>query len=161
MVERGRFRSSATRPGFETVAVNPPDPGLNRRYYERVGSQWEWVDRLSWSSDDWQRYLDRGSVKTFVGKVDGGEVGYFELEVQGCGNVEIVYFGLLPEWIGAGLGGALLSAAVERAWGLPATERVWLHTCTKDHPHALDNYRARGFELFRTEHDSAEGPSSA
>jgi len=108
---------------------------------------------LSWSQDVWERYVDRDVLKTFVGQLNGDDVGYFELEAQLSGNVEIVYFGLLPEYIGKGLGGTLLSAAVDRAWAFSGTERVWVHTCTHDHKNALDNYRARGFELFRTERE--------
>lgn len=151
MRDRNAFRPSAARPGFDVTIVDPSDPEFNRRFYCSVGSQWDWTDRLSWSEDDWRPYVDRDVLKTFVGQLNGSDVGYFELEVQVSGNVEIVYFGLLPEYIGKGLGGPLLSAAVDRAWELPCTERVWVHTCTQDHKHALDNYRARGFKLFKTE----------
>jgi len=40
---------------------------------------------------------------------------------------------------------------VRRAWQLPGTRRVWVHTCTQDHPHALANYRKRGFRVFKTQ----------
>ncbi len=80
-----------------------------------------------------------------------------ELEAQAGGSVEIVYFGLLPEFIGQGLGGALLSAAVGRAWEVRDTKRVWVHTCSQDHENALSNYLARGFELFRTEEEEPLG----
>ncbi len=62
-----------------------------------------------------------------------------------------MYFGLLPEFIGRGLGGPLLTAAVRRAWEIPGARRVWLHTCTEDHPQALANYLSRGFSVFRVE----------
>ena len=67
-------------------------------------------------------------------------------------DVEIVYFGLLPEFIGLGLGGTLLTAAIERAFGLGAA-RAWVHTCSLDHPQALGNYLARGMRVYRTEVD--------
>lgn len=153
MCGRNTFRPSPACPDFDAVIVDPSDPELNCRFYRSVGSQWEWTDRLSWSQDDWQRYVGRDVLKTFVGQLNGRDVGYFELETQESGNVEIMYFGLLPEYIGKGLGGPLLSAAVKRAWDFSDTERVWVHTCTHDHKHALDNYRARGFELFRTERE--------
>jgi GNAT superfamily N-acetyltransferase len=76
--------------------------------------------------------------------------GYFELRRQPDGAVEIAYFGLLPEFIGRGLGKFLLSEATRRAWELGAT-RVWLHTNTLDHAAALPNYLARGFSVVRTE----------
>ncbi len=63
--------------------------------------------------------------------------------------MEIVYFGLLPQFVGQGLGGHLLTEAVERAWQMDA-RRVWVHTCNLDHPAALKNYQARGFKLYQT-----------
>ena len=65
-------------------------------------------------------------------------------------HVEIAYFGLLPQCIGQGLGGHLLTVAIERAWQMGAT-RVWLHTSTRDHPLALANYQARGLRVFQQE----------
>ncbi len=65
-------------------------------------------------------------------------------------SVEIAFFGLLPQFIGKGLGGYLLSEAIRKAWDLDAS-RVWVHTCTLDHPHALGNYEARGLTIVREE----------
>ena len=80
----------------------------------------------------------------------GAPGGYFELSKQCDDSVEITYFGLMREYLGRGLGKALLSAAADRAWSLGAS-RVWLHTCTLDNPAALPNYLARGFEKYREE----------
>ncbi len=66
-------------------------------------------------------------------------------------SFEIAYFGLLPPYVGQGLGKYLLSEAAARAWTLQPS-RVWLHTSTLDHPAALPNYLARGFSIFRVEH---------
>lgn len=153
MGERDAFRPSAIRPGFDVALVDSPDPELNRRFYCAVGAQWEWNDRLVWSEDAWLSHVSRDALRTYVGRLDGRDVGYFELEAQEAGNMEIVYFGLLPEYIGKGLGGSLLSAAIARAWEPSDTKRVWVHTCTHDHKRALDNYRARGFEVFKTEQE--------
>jgi hypothetical protein len=48
------------------------------------------------------------------------------------------------------LGGALLSRALEDAWQMEP-RRVWVHTCTLDHPAALANYQARGMKIYRSE----------
>jgi len=64
--------------------------------------------------------------------------------------VEIADFGIVGEAIGRGFGKHLLSCAVRDAWAL-RPQRVWLHTCTLDHPHALPNYVARGFTTYKTE----------
>lgn len=124
-----------------------PCPELNRFLYLAVGAEWWWHERVDWSRERWLEWLDRDEHETWVGYLHGTPVGYFELEAQPGGDVQLVYFGLLPTFIGRGLGAELLSAAVERAWDL-ATERVWVHTCTLDHPSALPNYQARGFRIF-------------
>lgn len=157
MCDRGDFLPSKKPYGFGVEKIDPPDPARNRELYRNVGSGWEWTDKLPWSEGDWRKYVCRDELSTYLGHLDGREIGYFELEAQDGGNVEISYFGLFPEHIGEGLGGALLSAAVEIAWGIPDTKRVWVHTCTNDHEHALANYLKRGFTIFKTETPSADG----
>jgi GNAT superfamily N-acetyltransferase len=134
-----------------------PSPELNRFLYETVGSPWWWHELLAWDRDRWMTWLDRPEVETWIGYLDGTPAGYFELEVQPGGEVEIVYFGLLPSFIGRGLGAELLSAAVERGWQL-ASRRVWVHTCTLDHPRALPNYQAQGFRIYDTVTKTARLP---
>jgi GNAT superfamily N-acetyltransferase len=82
--------------------------------------------------------------------VAGTPAGYFELDHKPHSGVEIAYFGVLPAFLGRGIGGQLLTRAVERAWLLKPA-RVWLHTCTLDHPNAMANYQARGFRVYQTE----------
>lgn len=155
MRDRSEFRPSVGPSGLSVEPVNPPDPEKNRELYRTVGGDWQWTDKLAWSGEDWRKYVCRDSLRTYTGSVDGKEIGYFELESQDGGNVEIAYFGLLPGYIGRGLGGALLSSAIELAWGLPDTRRVWVHTCTLDHEHALANYLKRGFSNFTIEDSAA------
>jgi GNAT superfamily N-acetyltransferase len=135
-----------------------PSPELNRFLYTTVGSPWWWHERLVWDRERWMLWLDRPEVETWVGYLSGTPAGYFELETQPGGMVEIVYFGLVPSFIGRGLGAELLSAAVERAWQL-ATTRVWVHTCTLDHAHALANYQARGFRIYDAIEKTARLPN--
>ena len=83
---------------------------------------------------------------------DGSLAGYYELRRDDEGGVEIAYFGLLPGFIGRGLGGALLTSAIEDAWRTTSSvSRVWVHTCTLDHPSALGNYQARGMVIYKQE----------
>jgi GNAT superfamily N-acetyltransferase len=125
-------------------------PELNRFLYTAVGGDWYWIDRLTWDYNRWLAFLDRPELETWLATVSGTPAGYFELETQPGASIEVAYFGLLPQFIGHGLGGYLLTAAVQRAWQL-SPARVWLHTCTLDHPRALANYQARGFRLFKEE----------
>jgi GNAT superfamily N-acetyltransferase len=140
----------APRGGLALVRIDPPLPELNRFFYTAVGGDWYWLDRLPWTYRRWLEYLTRADLETWVLSVDGAPAGYCELEGQAGGDFEIVYFGLLPAFVGQGLGGHLLTAMVERAWQRGA-RRVWLHTCTLDHPAALAHYQARGFRLYRKE----------
>jgi ribosomal protein S18 acetylase RimI-like enzyme len=123
-----------------------PSPELSRFLYTAVGGNWFWTDRLSWSYERWQAYLENPQLTTWVGYVRGTPAGYFEL-LQEASDVEIKSFGLLPQFIGQGLGGDLLTRSVQIAWSLKPA-RVWLHTCTLDSPAGLQNYVARGFEIF-------------
>jgi GNAT superfamily N-acetyltransferase len=130
-------------------------PSLWRRLYQEVGAAYRWVDRLGWTDEEIRAYLDDPAVSLWILSVDGGVAGYFELRkhpepVRPGFSVEIAYFGLLPAYLGRGLGKFLLSEAATRAWELEPS-RVWLHTSTLDHQAALPNYLARGFSIFRTE----------
>ena len=142
---------STAAPGLAFERVIAPTPAFARYLYTAVGGDWHWHDRLSWTHARWQRWLDREQVSIWLAWQGGAPGGYIELEQQSQGDVEIVYFGLLPQAIGTGLGAWLLYTGSARAWALPGTRRVWVHTCSLDHPRALDNYRRRGFEVFRTE----------
>jgi GNAT superfamily N-acetyltransferase len=123
---------------------------FNRFLYELVGGPWQWIDKLSWSDQQWRDYAEADDLRTWVAWVEGSPAGYFELQWQGDGDVEICYFGLAEKFIGRGIGGFLLTETLRRAWEWGA-RRVWVHTCSLDHPGALDNYRARGLVLYRTE----------
>jgi GNAT superfamily N-acetyltransferase len=131
-------------------------PELNRFLYTAVGGDWWWTDRLGWTYADWLSWLDRPEVTTWIASVGGTPAGYVELEGQDGGAVELAYFGLVPRFVGLGVGGWLLHRAVEAAWDEPGTRRVWVHTCSLDHPAALANYQARGFEVVAVEVSAQE-----
>ncbi|MCB1645485.1 MAG: GNAT family N-acetyltransferase [Pseudomonadales bacterium] len=125
-------------------------PEFNRFLYLAVGAPWNWYMRLTWTHNEWVSFLSRSSVETWVAYLGATPVGYFELEKQSMGSTEICYFGLISEFIGEGLGRPFLEDAIRTAWQAGG-ERVWLHTCSLDHPNALPNYLARGFSIFREE----------
>ena len=127
------------------------DAAINTQFYREVGGDWQWVDRLNWTDNQWEKWVSRENLRTWVAHLGAEAAGYVEMEIQEGGNIEIVYFGLLPLMIGKGLGGGVLSLAIREAWKIKGTQRVWLHTCSEDHPHALGNYEKRGFRLFKTE----------
>ena len=165
-VEVTRTYLEMSSPG-DLVAASSPDrrlrlerveesPASFHRYlYAEVGRAYHWVDRLGWTDEQTLAYLASPTVSLWVLYCAGAPAGYFELKREDDGSVEIAYFGLLPEFLRRGLGGHLLTAAVEDAWRLGATN-VWLHTCTLDDVAALPNYERRGFRAFRSEVYTAE-----
>jgi GNAT superfamily N-acetyltransferase len=131
---------------------------FNRDLYFRVGEHWEWVDKRTWTDEQWKQYAATSELRTFGAYYGDTLAGYCELRRDAKGGVEIAYFGLLPEFIGRGLGGALLTSAIEEAWsrrGGIAPKRVWVHTCNRDHPQALTNYQARGMIVYKVEQTEA------
>lgn len=144
---RGRLVSRAE---VAVARIDPPRPELNRHYYVEVGRRWYWMDRLPWTTEQWVDYAGQPSLETWELTSANQPAGYFELDKSQPENFQIAYFGLIDAFTGLGLGGHLLTVAVERAWDLGA-KRVWLHTCTLDHPHALAHYLARGFRPFHRE----------
>jgi GNAT superfamily N-acetyltransferase len=147
----GALKASALLPPSARVVRRGPCPVAEyRRLYEAVGAAWHWRDRLAWDDATLAAHLTSPDIFIWELLVDNESAGYFELRRSGDAEIELAYFGLVPRFIGRGFGGALLTRAVEEAWKLDA-RRVWLHTCTLDSPHALPNYRARGFRDYRTE----------
>jgi GNAT superfamily N-acetyltransferase len=151
MMDPAELRPATRKPdGAKIIQSEAPSPEFNRFLYTAVGGKWFWRDRLGWSYSRWLDYLSRTEHQTWVAYLDGTPAGYAELEKQHGGYVEIVYFGLLPQFIGRGLGGYLLTTVIEKAWAMDAV-RVWVHTCTLDHPNALANYQARGLQIVSTD----------
>jgi len=141
------------------IEQEEPNWVFNRDLYFAVGEQWQWIDKRQWTDQEWKEYAGAPELRTFAAYYDGGLAGYYELRHDTEGGVEIAYLGLLPEFIGRGLGGALLTSAIEEAWschGGIASKRVWVHTCTLDHPQALANYQARGLIVYKVEESRRE-----
>jgi GNAT superfamily N-acetyltransferase len=147
-----QLRPKRAGPQFQVLEKTNRDWRFNRDLYFRVGEQWDWIDKRPWTDHQWKQYATAPELRTFAGYYDEAFAGYYELRRDSAGGIEIAYFGLLPEWIGRGLGGVLLTSAIERAWRMePIPSRVWLHTCNRDHPQALANYQARGMVVYKLE----------
>lgn len=145
--------------GVRLDLAAPMTPEYARFLYGLVGGAWYWVDRLSWTREQWAAEIGVPGTEFRVLYGGGLPLGFAQLQPQvlpggnGAGErtqVEIRYFGLAENAIGQRLGGILLEHALGAAWsvagraGLPPVTRVWVHTCTLDGPHALANYKARG-----------------
>lgn len=136
-------------PDVEVRRAGIPCVALNYYFYCTVGKPWSWTDRFRWTPEQWRDFVCDPRLETWVGYVEGTPAGYAEILREPDGNVSIESFGLIPQFVGQGIGGQFLSEVVRVAWDGGA-QRVWLHTCSFDHPSALKNYQARGFRLFQT-----------
>jgi GNAT superfamily N-acetyltransferase len=147
--DRVGFQPSTQVPRYRLERLTALSAAFLRFLYEVTGADWHWIDRIPWTDAQWLERQAMAGVEFWVAYEDGGPIGYFELQhFPEQDTVEIVYFGLLPHAVGKGQGGALLSGAIERAWSVGA-KRVYVNTCSLDHPRALDNYQRRGFKVFR------------
>jgi len=137
---------------FQIRQKKEADWRFNRDLYFAVGERWSWIDKRPWTDEQWKDYGLAPDLRTFGAYHDDSLAGYYELRRDNEDGVEIAYFGLLPAFWGRGFGGALLTNAIEEAWRMsPSVTRVWVHTCTRDHPRALANYQARGMAIYKVE----------
>ncbi|MEI7556033.1 GNAT family N-acetyltransferase [Candidatus Chlorohelix sp.] len=136
-------------PQLTIVQACEPLPAFYRFLYGTVGRDYQWIDRLSWTDRQLHEYLASPNIAIWVAYYCGTPAGYIELARETSElETEIVYFGLIPQFHGRGIGKHLLSFGVQRAWEAQ-TERVWLHTCTLDGKYALNNYLQRGFSIYK------------
>jgi len=136
--------------------IEPADFQLNKFFYKEIGKKHRWIDRLAWSDKNWTDYLNTPGVVTYILKIKKNLVGYFEqniyLQNKEC---EIAYFGILEEYIGKKIGAYLLSEAIKKSFKADS-KRIWVHTCSLDHKHALENYLSRGMKIFKSESLSSQ-----
>lgn len=121
---------------------------VNRFLYDLIGEDWQWFDKQGWSGDQWAEYAAADNLRTWIACSEGSIAGYFELQKKDAAETELAYFGLAPAFVGCGFGGFLLSQAINCAWAWGNTSRITVNTCTLDHPGALVNYKARGFQIY-------------
>ena len=135
---------------YSIKLLDPTDFQLNKFFYKNIGKSHQWVDRLIWTDQDWINYVSNKNVKTYILKAKEELAGYFELNLH-KDEVEIAYLGLLKEYHNQNLGSILLSSAIKNSFSVGKLKRVWVHTCSLDHKHALKNYLSRGMKIFKKE----------
>jgi GNAT superfamily N-acetyltransferase len=139
---------AATTSEFQIRRVTQPDLNWYRRLYRRIGESWLWFSRLRMSDAELRAVLDDPAIDVFVLSFDGEDHGLLELDRRRMPDIEITFFGVTTEMIGKGAGRALLAHALPLAWE-HRPRRVWLHTCTSDHPTALAFYMKFGFVPYQ------------
>jgi GNAT superfamily N-acetyltransferase len=147
----------APRNGLDIEQAVRPTVSFYRYLYNTVGEPWLWGDRRKLSDAELAAIVQHPAVEVYVLWVHGVPAGYAELDGRVEGEVELAYLGLIPEFIGQKLGPYLLDWAIRTAWARDP-RRVWVHTCTLDHPGALAMYERAGFRVFERETEVGDDP---
>lgn len=154
----------ATRPwpgaAFRIVRLERPSVRFYRYLYATVGEGWFWELRKRFDDAELAAIVHDPRVELYLLTEGGTPAGYGEIDRRVPNEAEIAYFGLVPEAVGRGLGRWFLEQITARAWR-SAPQRVWLHTCDLDHPRALANYQAVGFEVYDRQVEPALAPAYA
>ena len=144
-------RSTSPGDNFIISLEEKPTIDLCKFFYKEIGKDFFWRDRLKWSDVDWTNYISQDFFKLYILKSNNKLAGYYELLYNPTKlSMEIAYFGIFKEFFGKGIGGYLLTDAILNSFK-EKINKVWVHTCTLDHPNALKNYLARGMTIFKTE----------
>jgi hypothetical protein len=118
--------------GWTLRRVAHPDVEWFRELYLRVGAEWLWFARVRISDAELAAKIQSPLVDIHALVFEGDDEGLLELDFRQPGACEIGMFGV--------------------------TAKVWLHTCTHDHPAALPFYLRSGFRPFRRQIEVADDP---
>jgi GNAT superfamily N-acetyltransferase len=162
MRERPRNQPMPAPAGLSVRNVPSPDLDWYRELYRAVGQDWLWFSRLRMGDDELARTLDDPNVDLFALSFEGRDSGLLELDRRATPEhatqeVEISSFGLTQDSMGRGAGRYLMAQALDTAWA-DSPQRVWLHTCTLDHPRALSFYLRAGFVPYKRAMEISDDP---
>jgi len=139
------------------MRAEKPPVSFYRYLYDTIGTDWLWYERRIMADGDLANIIHHDGVEIYVLYVGGVPGGYGELDRRAEGEIELAYFGLMPDFIGRGLGLYFLRWLVDQAWTYEP-KRVWVHTCDLDHPAALQVYQKTGFVPYKRETISFTDP---
>jgi GNAT superfamily N-acetyltransferase len=152
--------SFAPRPGapeFAIRRVTSADLDWYRALFRKIGEEWLWFSRLRMSDAELRAVLDDPAVDVFVLSDDNEDCGLLEFDRRHMPDIELSFFGVTKEMIGKGAGRALLEHGLPRMWAYNP-ERIWVHTCTSDHPSAVAFYQKMGFVPYKRAIEIADDP---
>ncbi|MEO1199346.1 MAG: GNAT family N-acetyltransferase [Pseudomonadota bacterium] len=138
----------STPDGLRLTRWETPDVNAYRALFKRIGTDWLWFSRLRLSDTALSHLLSAPTTEVYLPEGRDGPIGLLELDFADPDRVELSYFGLVPEAIGGGAGRWLMNQAIRLGFRAGA-RRMWVHTCTLDHPKALRFYLAAGFRPYK------------
>lgn len=137
--------SAPLGPAAALIRAEAPPPWYFLALYGAVGRDWEWNAWFARTEEEITAFITDPDVHLYTFMRGGWPAGFFILDHRETGVADLAYFGLVPQAIGAGLGGYLVRTAIHMAWDHPGVEKMTVETCTLDHPSALGLYQRCGF----------------
>lgn len=125
------------------------DVAAYRALYDDVGGAFLWWLRRLMPDAVLGKHLASPTTSLTLLQVEGEVAGFYELDAGYWPFVNLNYFGLRPKFIGRGLGRLFLDSAVDEVFKGIGPRGMSVNTCNADHPRALPNYLAAGFEEYR------------
>ncbi len=155
------YLSMDSAPNFDWPSFNEPhaikvkeSPCISVKaflsLYEKVGKNYEWTDQFLKGKEEVESFLGHESVKVFQLYFDMSLAGFFVLDFRINKICDLSYFGLIPDYIGNGLGSYMLKYAILTAWN-GDIKKMLVNTNTLDHERALTLYKKYGFQIIRVE----------
>ena len=157
MCQRPTARTEPSEVPWSLQKTEFPNLKDYRALFRRIGQEWLWFSRLQLNDGELGEILNHPLYETYVFNACGDMRGLAELDFRFEGECEISFFGLTSEMIGQGAGRWMMYQALQIAWSRPI-RRLWLHTCTFDHPGAVDFYIRSGFAPYRRQIEVADDP---
>ncbi len=158
------MRARPTDPGplmpaakLTLLRAEQPSVAFYRFLYETVGTPWLWHERGRLGDDELAEIISDPEVEVYVLYAAGVPAGFSELDLRKMPDIELAYFGLMPDFIGRGLGRYLLRWSIDQAW-THTPKRLRVNTCNLDHPRALGLYQRAGFVAYKQETTLIDDP---
>ena len=127
------------------------NPDKYLKLYNEIGTNWGWTAYNLLSSDELKLKLNANTTHIYYLINKEKIAGYFELK-EHKSSIEILYMGLVSNYIGKGLGNKLINHALFEASKFPFSH-IMLHTCEFDHKRALETYLNAGFTIYKKQID--------
>jgi GNAT superfamily N-acetyltransferase len=157
MRARPALRPERAAAPWQLNRVPQPSAAWYRALFRRVGAEWLWYSRLVMPREELETILGNAAVEVYALTSQGQDEGLLELDFRETGSCELAFFGLTNAVRGCGAGRWLMNRAIEQAWSKPV-RRLWVHTCTLDHPDALAFYLRSGFRAYARRVEVADDP---
>jgi GNAT superfamily N-acetyltransferase len=148
MTSKPELRPLRDASPFTLARLSGADTERFRNLFRDIGRDIMWFSRLIMPEEKLAGIIGDRNVDCFALVHEGRDVGLLELDFREEGQCELSFFGVVPDAVGGGAGRFLMNEALTRAWSRPIS-RLWVHTCTFDHPKALPFYQRSGFRPYQ------------